>query len=502
MILESVDTAMSEGASLAGACEVVGLSTRTVQRWRQEGGGDDRRRGPTSAPHNKLGEEEDAAVVEIANSPDFAELSPKQIVPRLADRGRYIASESTFYRRLRAQGLLKHRSRARPRTHRPRALTATGPDQVYSWDITYLPTRVTGRFVYLYLVVDVWSRKIIAAEVHERECGELAANMLERTCGPQLRSSRTTWLHSDNGGPMKSAALLSTLRKLKISPSFSRPRTSNDNPYSEALFRTLKYRPCYPSRPFADLEAARTWVARFVTWYNDEHLHSALSFVTPSDRHAGRHLARLAGRAKVYAAARRKHPERWSRSIRRWDPIPTVCLNRFHVMKAMNQAVDEVRRAEHKELLREGDRRLAKTMHMLRYAEKNLPARYAPRLAELKASNLKVARAWALKESLRGLWECESLAKARAFWADWHDWASRSQLAPVVRVAQMIKRHIGGILNYYRHHLTNAIAECTNGVIEAIKRTARGFRNLKNLKTAILFHCGGLKLEKVSLGAG
>ena len=327
MILESVDTAMSEGASLAGACEVVGLSTRTVQRWRQEGGGADRRRGPTSAPHNKLGEEEDAAVVEIANSPDFAELSPKQIVPRLADRGRYIASESTFYRRLRAKGLLKHRSRARPRTHRPRALTATGPDQVYSWDITYLPTRVTGRFVYLYLVVDVWSRKIIAAEVHERECGELAANMLERTCGPQLRSSRTTWLHSDNGGPMKSAALLSTLRKLKISPSFSRPRTSNDNPYSEALFRTLKYRPCYPSRPFADLEAARTWVARFVTWYNDEHLHSALSFVTPSDRHAGRHLARLAGRAKVYAAARRKHPERWSRSIRRWDPIPTVCLN-------------------------------------------------------------------------------------------------------------------------------------------------------------------------------
>ena len=183
-------------------------------------------------------------------------------------------------------------------------------------------------------------------------------------------------------------------------------------------------------------------------------------------------------------------------------PEEQMVFDRFHVMKAMNQAVDEVRRAEHKELLREGDRRLAKTMHMLRYAETNLPERYAPRLAELKASNLKVARAWALKESLRGLWECESLAKARAFWADWHDWASRSQLAPVVRVAQMIKRHIGGILNYYRHRLTNAIAECTNGVIEAIKRTARGFRNLKNLKTAILFHCGGLKLEKVSLGSG
>ena len=183
-------------------------------------------------------------------------------------------------------------------------------------------------------------------------------------------------------------------------------------------------------------------------------------------------------------------------------PEEQMVFDRFHVMKAMNQAVDEVRRAEHKELLRQGDRRLVQTMHMLRYAETNLPERYAPRLAELKASNLKVARAWALKESLRGLWECESLAKARAFWADWHDWASRSQLAPVVRVAQMIKRHIGGILNYYRHHLTNAIAECTNGVIEAIKRTARGFRNLKNLKTAILFHCGGLKLEKVSLGSG
>lgn len=327
MILESVEAAMSSGSSLARACDVLGVSARTVQRWRRQGGGDDRRRGPTEAPHNKLGAEEDAELMEVANSPEFADLSPKQIIPRLADRGRYIASESSLYRRLRARGHLKHRGRARPPTRRPRALTATGPDQVYSWDITYLPTRIPGRFVYLYLVVDVWSRKIIAAEVHERECGELAADMLERTCAPQLRSSRTTWLHSDNGGPMKSATLLSTLRTLRISPSFSRPRTSNDNPYSEALFRTLKYRPCYPSRPFADLEAARAWVARFVTWYNDEHLHSAISFVTPSERHAGQHIARLAGRAEVYEAARLKHPERWSKNTRRWDPIPTVCLN-------------------------------------------------------------------------------------------------------------------------------------------------------------------------------
>jgi len=327
VIMDLIQAATAMGATLTRACECLGLSLRTIQRWREEGGGDDQRRGPATTPHNKLSEEEEAEVLRVATSADFADLSPNQIVPLLATHGTYIGSESTIYRRLHAAGMMRRRGRARAPSRRPRALTATGPDQLYSWDITYLPTKIRGHFVYLYMIVDIWSRKIIAAEVHERECGAIAADLVERTCAAPARSGKPLWLHSDNGAPMRSATLLTMLRKLGIKASFSRARTSNDNAYSESLFRTLKYRPSYPSRPFNDLDAARSWVVSFVYWYNEKHLHSAISFVTPSDRHAGRHLAILAARKETYAAARAKHPERWTRNTRRWDPIPTVDLN-------------------------------------------------------------------------------------------------------------------------------------------------------------------------------
>lgn len=184
------------------------------------------------------------------------------------------------------------------------------------------------------------------------------------------------------------------------------------------------------------------------------------------------------------------------------EPEEMIVFDRFHVMQAMNRAVDEVRRGEHKELLAQGDRSLTHTMHIFRYAEENLPARYAARLEELKASNLKAGRAWAIKETLRALWRCTDLDQALTHWEDWYDWASRSQLEPVKRVAKMIKGHLGGVLNYFIHRVTNAYAESTNGVIEWIKRTARGYRNRENFKTAILFHCGGLRLEHMTLGSG
>ena len=327
MILRLLVDAMAAGASLSRACEVLGLDCRTVQRWTKQGGGDDRRRGPASAPRNKLTAEEDARLLAVANSPEFRDQSPRQIIPKLASRGQYIASEAHLYRLLRKHGLLVHRSRTRPPTPHPRALTATGPDQVYSWDITYLRSPVRGVYFYLYMVVDIWSRRIVAWEVHDRECGDLASALVERICQSCTHSGNLVWLHSDNGAPMKSAALLATLRRLGIQPSFSRPRVSNDNPYSEALFRTLKYRPNFPTRPFADLDAARTWVERFVRWYNTEHLHSAINFVTPDDRHFGRHEPILSARRRVYEAARRRHPERWSGKTRAWDPVAVVCLN-------------------------------------------------------------------------------------------------------------------------------------------------------------------------------
>ena len=180
----------------------------------------------------------------------------------------------------------------------------------------------------------------------------------------------------------------------------------------------------------------------------------------------------------------------------------TIVFDRFHVMKAMNRAVDEVRRAENKALREQGDDRLVGAMHVLRYAEENLPARYTAQLEALRASNLKAARAWAIKEELRGLWTCASLDEALTRWKHWDDWATRSRLEPVKKVARMVKRHLGGILNYYTHRVTNALAESTNGIIEWIKRTARGYRNRDNLKTAILFHCGGLKLHKLAPASG
>ncbi len=306
---------------------MVGLTVRTVQRWREQGGGDDLRRGPKATPHNKLSPEEEQRVLDVANSKEFRDVSPRQIVPILADRNTYFASESAFYRLLRKHGLLHHRGRSRPPTSRPRALTATGPDQVYSWDITYLRTRVRGVYFYLYLVVDIWSRRVVGWAIHDCESGDLAAALVERICADNPRCDRLLWLHSDNGAAMKSAPLLTKLKALGISPSFSRPRVSNDNPYSEALFRTLKYRPSFPSRPFADIEAAIAWVARFVEWYNTRHLHSAINFVTPDDRHFGRHIKILSARGRVYEAARRRHPERWSGKTRNWDPVRVVCLN-------------------------------------------------------------------------------------------------------------------------------------------------------------------------------
>jgi len=238
--------------------------------------------------------------------------------------------------------LQHHRESTRPPAPRPKALTMTGPDQVYSWDISYLRSPVTGVFFYLYMVVDVWSRMIVAAEVHDVELDELAIQMIERACAEGMISSKGSWLHSDNGGPMKSGHMLAALRKLGIKPSFSRPRMSDDNPFSESLFRTLKYRPSYP-KSFCSLADARVWVEDFVTWYNTEHLHSGISFVTPSSRHYGEHTALLANRCKVYEAARRRRPDRWSGRCRAWKPHRVVCLNPERDGRKITAAASELR---------------------------------------------------------------------------------------------------------------------------------------------------------------
>ncbi len=270
-------------------------------------------------------------MVALVTSKELGGLSPHQLVAKLADMGSYVASESTIYRLLRRRKLLRHRDRSRPRTHRrPREYVATGPNQVWAWDITYLPAGVRGTFWYLYAVIDVWSRKLVASVVHDVQSDELAAVLVDDACQREGVERGQLVLHADNGAAMKGKPMLVKLEELGVVPSFSRPRVSDDNPFAEALFRTLKYRPSYPDRPFVYLDDARRWVATFVAWYNDDHQHSGIRFVTPSERHDGREDAILARRHDVYLAARDRHPARWSRYTRDWTPIAIVRLNPEH----------------------------------------------------------------------------------------------------------------------------------------------------------------------------
>ena len=328
MIVALIDTAVAAGARREQACDVVGLADRTVERWREADVGDDGRAGPRTRPANALTPAERAKVLEVVNSPEYRDLPPKQVVPRLADDGRYIGSESTIYRILRAEGQDAHRGRVKPRTVRTvDEHVATAANQVWSWDITYLLSAVRGRFFYLYLVEDVWSRRIVGFEVHDEESMDASAALVRATCAAEAVDPNGIVLHSDNGGPMKGSTMLATLRQLGIVPSFSRPSVSDDNPFIESLFRTLKYRPEYPQKPFENIEQARAWVVAFVAWYNSEHRHSGIRFVTPDERHDGREKAILAKRVRVYERARRKNPNRWSRGTRNWTPAPAVFLN-------------------------------------------------------------------------------------------------------------------------------------------------------------------------------
>jgi transposase InsO family protein len=335
MAIDLIDEACAAGARQARACAVLEIDVRTLRRWRQQQRQEqrliDRRREAAAdrVPANKLSPEERARILDLCNSPAYQSLPPSQIVPRLADDGEYLASEATFYRVLREDGQQNRRGRAQaPRqVAKPQGFKAERPNQVYSWDITYLAAAIRGVFYRLYLVEDIFSRKIVGWEVHEDEKSAHASVLIRKTCLAEGIREDGLVLHSDNGGPMKGATMLATLQRLGVVPSFSRPSVSDDNPYSESLFRTLKYTPAYPNKPFESLSAAREWVHRFVQWYNEEHRHSSIRYVTPGQRHRGEDAAILAARKRLYEAAKQARPERWSGNTRNWSPIDEVWLN-------------------------------------------------------------------------------------------------------------------------------------------------------------------------------
>jgi putative transposase len=333
-LARDIEAAHDAGARLHLACETAGIDVRTLQRWKAREGlqrGDGRPDALRPTPSHALTPEERQRMLQVANEPRFADMPPARIVPMLADEGVYVASESSFQRVLRAQGQMRHRGRAKaPRQSRPPTThIATAPRQLWCWDMTFLPAVVTGRWFYLYLILDVFSRKIVGFEVHDRDDADHAAHLVKRTAlaeGLHAMVAKPV-LHGDNGATLKATTVLAMLHWLGVRPSYSRPRVSDDNAFVESLFRTAKYRPEFAAKGFADLDEARAWAARFVHWYNHEHRHSGIRYVSPAQRHAGQDRPILQARHALYVQARQRNPRRWSRGTRDWSSIEVVTLN-------------------------------------------------------------------------------------------------------------------------------------------------------------------------------
>jgi transposase InsO family protein len=333
-IVGLLEEGISRGASAKAVANLFGLATRTLRRWglmiRAQGFSCDQRKGASRYVMHRLSKEERERVLSTVNDPRFADLTPGQIVAILAEEEVYVGSESTIYRIMRQEGLLNHRGRSRPprEPREPPVLEATGIHQVLAWDITLLPGPVKGQFYYLYMVMDVWSRRILGVEVHDRECGELARDFFDRVCRDEgISKGSATILHADNGAPMRSYTLAAKLAELGISLSFSRPRVSNDNAYAESWFRTMKYHQSYPVRRFRDLLSVRALVDGFVDWYNAEHRHSGIKYVTPNQRHYGEADAICTIRQQTYEQARQQHPRCWARPPRDWSQPQNVQVN-------------------------------------------------------------------------------------------------------------------------------------------------------------------------------
>ena len=349
-VARNIGVAHSAGARLRLACETAGIDLRTLQRWKAHQGlveGDGRPQAARPLPSHALSEAERVRLLVVANEPRFAAVPPARIVPMLADEGIYLASESSFSRVLRAHGQAIHRGRAKvPRASRPPTThIATAPRQVWCWDMTYLPGAVLGRWFYLYLILDLYSRKIVGWEVHDSDHADHAAHLVRRTAlaeGIAAMQAKPV-LHGDNGSTLKATTVLAMLHWLGVKPSYSRPRVSDDNAYAEALFRTAKYRPEFPVKGFATEVDARAWAASFVRWYNFDHRHSGIRYVSPAQRHAGDDHAILAARHALYTQAREMNPARWSGATRNWSPIGAVTLNpeRDSIVKAHSEHIDK-----------------------------------------------------------------------------------------------------------------------------------------------------------------
>jgi transposase InsO family protein len=272
-LASDIKQACAAGARLAPACTLAGIDPATLRRWQAGDGGVQADRRPDAdrpAPSHALSEAERARIVEVANQPRFADTPPARIVPALADEGIYIASESSFHRVLRAHGQMNRRGRARPpRPSRPPTThVATGPGQVWCWDVTFLPAHVQGRWFYLDLILDLYSRKVVGFEVHDTDNADHAAHLVKRAVlaeGVHALPVKPV-LHGDNGATLKATTVLAMLHWLGVKPSYSRPRVSDDNAYAEAFFRTAKYPHREVPAPRSTGPSSRPRASRIWTW--------------------------------------------------------------------------------------------------------------------------------------------------------------------------------------------------------------------------------------------
>lgn len=326
-IVESIAEAREKGVSQSVACNDCGLSTRTFQRWINSEITEDKRSNNSFTTSNALSRKEEQEILRLVCLPKYRDLTPNQIVPILAENGLYIASERTVYRLLKKQGMNVKRGRDKaPKRSRPEQYIATDKNQVWVWDITYLPTNHKNTFFYLYAIIDIWDRSVVGWTISDRESGLEAAILLHRTCIRQGVKYDSLIVHQDNGSPMISVEFLSAL-SIWGKPSFSRPGVSDDNAYAESFFRTAKYNQRYPVR-FNDLAESKSWASGFIEYYNNKHRHSGIKFLTPMQRRNGEEAAILAAREKTYKEAKKTNPGRWSGNTRDWSPISCVYLNR------------------------------------------------------------------------------------------------------------------------------------------------------------------------------
>jgi len=293
------------------------------------------RRSPRS-----LTEAEKRHVLDTLDSERFRDMAPGEIHATLLDEGVYLCSVRTMYRILSQENQNVIRRQSAPRTYAKPELLATAPNQVWSWDITKLRGPVKWTFFYLYKVLDIYSRCAVGWMVATRESVDLAKALIAETCHKQRIEKDTLTIHSDNGSPMKAHTFAQLLADLGVTSSYSRPSVSNDNPFSEAAFKTLKYRPGYPRR-FGSLEDARAFCREFFAWYNTQHRHSGIAMLTPESVHYQLHQKIITTRSEALKAFYHQHPERFVKGIPKVENIPKeVWINNPHPMEKRNSSIN------------------------------------------------------------------------------------------------------------------------------------------------------------------